>query len=49
MIVIELGFWTGIAGLAATGVLVFGATMLAKSGGVPMSYPIPIVIGVAFS
>jgi ABC-type multidrug transport system fused ATPase/permease subunit len=26
MIVMELGFWVGIAGLAATGVLVFGAT-----------------------
>lgn len=47
LIVIELGFWTGVAGLAATAVLVFGATMLAKSNGVPMSYPIPIVIFVA--
>jgi putative ABC transport system permease protein len=47
MIVIELGFWTGIAGLAATAVLVFGATLLAKSNGVPMTYPIPVVIFVA--
>ncbi|MFT4253733.1 MAG: ABC transporter permease [Caulobacter sp.] len=47
MIVIELGFWTGVAGLAATAVLVFGVTLLARGYGVPMNYPPQLVVGVA--
>ena len=38
-IVLELSFWVGVAGLAFTGVLVWGVTLLGKAGGVPMAFP----------
>jgi putative ABC transport system permease protein len=47
LIVVELSFWVGIVGLAATALLTYGIFLLAKSGGLPMSFPLPAVIGVA--
>ncbi|PVM94061.1 ABC transporter permease [Caulobacter endophyticus] len=47
MIVIELGFWTGVAGLFATAVLVGLVSQLAKMNGLPMSFPLPMVIASA--
>jgi len=44
--VMELSFWVGIAGLAMTAVLVSGVAFLAGMGGVPMSFPLPAIIGV---
>ena len=46
MIVLELAFWVGLAGLAMTAVLVFGVAALAGGGGVPMAFPTPVVIAV---
>jgi putative ABC transport system permease protein len=45
-IVLELSFWVGVAGLAATALLVSGVTVLASASGVPMSYPPEMVAGV---
>ncbi len=45
VIVIELSFWVGIAGLGATAVLVTGVTALAGAGGLPMAYS-PVIVAV---
>jgi putative ABC transport system permease protein len=49
-IVMELSFWVGIAGVLAAGLLTWlVSTLAATAGGVPMSFPIPIlVVVVAF-
>jgi putative ABC transport system permease protein len=46
LIVVELSFWVGLAGLALTAVLVTGVSFLAGAGGVPMSFPLPAILGV---
>ncbi len=38
-IVLELSFWVGIVGLAATGLFVWGVAELGKTGGVPLVFP----------
>lgn len=43
-VVMEISFWVGIAGLAATTFLVGGIGMLAGAGGVPMAFPANVVI-----
>jgi putative ABC transport system permease protein len=45
-IVIELSFWVGVAGLLLTFVLVSSVAALAGSFGLPMSFPLPIVVAV---
>jgi putative ABC transport system permease protein len=47
MIVMELSFWVGLVGLAATGAFTFGVYLLATNNGVPMGFPMPWVIGVS--
>lgn len=47
LIVLELSFWVGLAGLAATAVFTYLVSLLAKSAGLPMGFPIGWVIGVA--
>ena len=47
LIVLELSFWVGVAGLLATAVLVSGVAMLAQSGGIPMSFPLSNVVSTA--
>lgn len=39
IIILELSFWVGIAGLATTAVLVAGVSALAGSAGIPMVFP----------
>lgn len=46
LIVIELSFWVGVVGLVATAVFTFLVSLLAKSGGLPMGFPLPWVLGV---
>lgn len=46
LIVLELSFWVGVVGLGATGLFTFLVSLLAKSGGLPMGFPISWVIGV---
>jgi putative ABC transport system permease protein len=46
-IVLELSLWVGVVGLAATTLFVAGVAALAKSVGVPMSFPMGAVIGVS--
>jgi putative ABC transport system permease protein len=49
LIIMELSFWVGIAGLILTAILVAGVGALAKMNGVPMDFPlfidIPVAIG----
>jgi putative ABC transport system permease protein len=47
MIVLELSFWVGLVGLGATALFTWGVYLLGKSGGLPMAFPIPAVLGVA--
>lgn len=47
LVVVELSFWVGVVGLGATALFTFGVYLLAKSGGMPMGFPIPWVVGVA--
>ena len=47
LIVLELSFWVGVVGLAATAVFTFLVSLLAKSAGLPMGFPLGWVIGVA--
>ncbi len=46
LIIMELSFWVGIAGLGLTAVLVFGVWLLAKTFAVPMDFPLFIDIPV---
>ncbi|WP_300574336.1 ABC transporter permease [Phenylobacterium sp.] len=47
LIVLELSFWVGVVGLAATAVFTFLVSLLAKGAGLPMGFPIGWVVGVA--
>lgn len=47
IIVMELSFWVGVAGLGATALFTFGVYLLATNGGLPMGFPIPWVVGVS--
>lgn len=46
LIVVELSFWVGVVGLAATALFTWGIFLLGKSVGLPMGFPINAVIGV---
>jgi putative ABC transport system permease protein len=43
-VVMELSFWVGIAGIAMSGVLMVGITVLASSNNVPMGFQIPSLV-----
>ncbi|OJU11228.1 MAG: permease [Caulobacterales bacterium 68-7] len=45
--VLELSFWVGITGLAATAVLTFGVYLLASAFGLPLVFPVPTVTFIA--
>jgi len=47
VIVVELSFWVGIVGLAATAIFTYGIYLLGKQFGLPMGFPIPAVVGVS--
>jgi putative ABC transport system permease protein len=47
LIVLELSFWVGIVGLAATALFTGGVYLLATHGGLPMGFPPAWVIGVS--
>ena len=47
LIVLELSFWVGVAGLAATAVFTTIIATLARNGGLPMGFPLGWVVGVA--
>jgi putative ABC transport system permease protein len=44
LIVLELSFWVGVAGLVAAGALVSGMGLLAQASGIPMSFPLPNIL-----
>ena len=46
LIVLELSFWVGIAGLATTGLLTWGVYMLARNS-MPMGFPMTWIVGVS--
>ena len=47
LIVLELSFWVGVVGLGATALFTFLVSMLARSGGLPMGFPLGWVAAVA--
>ncbi|MBL8553113.1 MAG: ABC transporter permease [Phenylobacterium sp.] len=47
VIVMELSWWVGLVGLAATAVFTFGVYLLASGNGVPMGFPVPWIVGVS--
>lgn len=47
IIVIEISFWVGVAGLGATALLVYGVSLLAGLGHVPMGFPLSNIISTA--
>jgi len=47
IIVMELSWWVGLVGLAATALFTGGVYLLALNGGMPMGFPLPWVIGVS--
>lgn len=47
IIVMELSFWVGVVGLAATGLFTYGVYLLASRANVPMGFPAGWVIAVA--
>lgn len=44
LIIMELSFWVGVAGLFFTFILTAGITLLAEMGAVPMDFPLPLII-----
>lgn len=46
MIVLELSLWVGVAGLALTGALVVGISLLANVAGLPMVFHLNLLVGV---
>ena len=49
VVVMELSFWVGVAGLIATGVLIIGLSAFARSASVPMEFPTGFVIFIAIA
>jgi putative ABC transport system permease protein len=49
LVVMEMSFWVGIAGLFATAFLVFAIWALARSANVPMGFPLGFIVFVAIS
>ena len=47
LIVLEISWWVGVAGLAATGLLVWLVSLLAQAGNVPMAFPLSNIIATA--
>ena len=47
-IVLELSFWIGVTGIIASGFLTWFVKWLAGLGGLPMAFPLPVVIFIAF-
>lgn len=47
LVVLELSFWVGVAGLMATAVLTAGVAALASAGGLPMGFPTFVIVGVS--
>jgi putative ABC transport system permease protein len=47
LVVMELSFWVGVVGALAAGVFIAGVGALASAGGLPMSFPVPILIEAA--
>lgn len=44
MIVLELSFWIGVVGLGVTAALVAGVNLLATANGLPMAFPLGMVV-----
>jgi len=47
LVVMELSFWVGVVGSLAAGAFIAGVGALASAAGLPMSFPIPILIQAA--
>ncbi len=49
VVVMELSFWVGVAGLIATGLLMAGLWALARNASVPMEIPLGFVVAIALA
>lgn len=47
LVVLELSFWVGVVGVAAAGLFTYGIALLARGGGVVMSFPPTWVASIA--
>ena len=43
LVVMELSFWVGVAGVGASGLLLWGVNSLASMGGLPLAFPLPLI------
>ena len=46
LIIIELSFWVGVAGIGATYILTYGVYLLGNSMGVPMGFPMSWILSI---
>jgi putative ABC transport system permease protein len=46
-VVIELSFWVGVTGVLGAGLLTWAISMLALAFGLPMSFPVWVILGVS--
>jgi putative ABC transport system permease protein len=47
LVVMELSFWVGVAGVCMGGLLLWGVNALAQAGGLPLAFPLPVMISAA--
>ena len=47
LVVMELSFWVGVAGVAMGGLLVWGVDSLAQAVNLPLDFPLPVMISAA--
>jgi putative ABC transport system permease protein len=47
LVVMELSFWVGVVGVGMGGLLLWGVNSLAKAGGLPLAFPIPVIVAAA--
>jgi len=48
LIVMELSFWVGVAGILMSGLLTWLVSLLARLGGLPMAFPLPVILTIVF-
>ena len=43
LVVMELSFWVGVAGVGAAGLFIWAVNTLAQAGGLPLDFPVPVM------
>jgi len=47
LVVMELSFWVGVVGVAVGGVFLWGVASLANATGLPLAFPVPVMLAAA--